>query len=101
MENNIVTLKILNPRGEIMPNIEVQSSPRLESLPGKSIAILNNTKAGGETLLPFFKNALQKRYRDLKLKEYTVHFAASLEEKEPKIKKIAEENDAVIAMMGD
>ncbi len=101
MDNEKVTLDVLNPRGKLAEFSEFPSSPRLSSLSGRKIGILNNTKNGAETLIPYLKEALQRRYPDIELGMWKVNYALSKDVKEPKLKEIAEYCNGVIALLGD
>ena len=96
-----VSLKVFNPRGELESIPQVSISPRLDKLTGKKIGILNNSKAGGEMLLPYLEEALKKRVPDAELRTWRVLFASPPDVKEPKLREIAEYADGVIALTGD
>ena len=101
MGDEKVILKVLNPRGKVPKRAESSLSAPLDSLNGKKIGILNNTKTGGEMLMPYFKESLQKRFPDIEFRTWKVHFAQSPEIKEPKLKEMAEWSDGIIAFNGD
>ena len=96
-----VSLKVFNPRGELESIPQVSISPRLSKLTGKKIGILNNSKAGGEMLLPYLEEALQKRVPDVELRTWRVLFANSQDAKDLKLREIAEYADGVVALTGD
>jgi hypothetical protein len=101
METINVTLKVLNPRGT---EPEVSQSPlssQLNDLKGKRIGILNNTKSGGNELLPYVQEDLKRRIPDLEMREWNVPFMLSPDSKAPRLKEIAEYSDAVVALMAD
>ena len=101
MQTSKVTLKVLNPRGEVESAPQVSASPRLSALSGKKIGILNNGKAGGELLLPYLEAALKKRIPNVELRMWRVPFANPPATKEPKLKEIVQYSDGVIALTGD
>ena len=101
LEKTPVALRVLNPKSEIRSIPQVSESPRLRDLNGKKIAILDNTKHGGEMLLPYLEEALKRRVHDVELRVWRVPFPRSQEDKDPKLKEIAEYADGVIALMGD
>ncbi|MFC1961981.1 hypothetical protein ACFLWN_02925 [Chloroflexota bacterium] len=76
-------------------------SPRLESLSGRKIGIINNTKHGGEILWPYVAEALQKQLPDAELRTWRIHFAFPPSRKEPLLREVVDYSDAVIALMGD
>jgi hypothetical protein len=57
-----VTLKVLNPRGEIEPPPVAGIRPRLRDLSGKRIALIDNTKAGARNFLNVVEELLKQRY---------------------------------------
>jgi len=101
MGTSKVSLKVFNPRGELESIPQVSISPRLGKLTGKKIGILDNSKPGGEMLLPYLEEALKKCVPDVELRTWRVLFAHSLDVKEPKLREIAEYADGVIALTGD
>ena len=96
-----VTLQVLNPRAEVERMPQVSASPRLGSLTGRKIGILNNGKTGGEMLLPYLEETLKKRISDVELRTWVVPFARPPEVKEPILTEIAEYGDGVIVLIGD
>lgn len=101
MQTSKVTLRVLNPRGQVDSKPQVSASRRLSDLAGKKIAILNNGKAGGDLLLPYLEEALKRRIPHLELRTWRVPFAQPPDVKEPLIKEIAAYADGVIALTGD
>jgi len=101
MRMSRVMLTVFNPRAELKSIPQVSISPRLGKLTGKKIGILNNSKAGGEMLLPYLEEALKKCVPDVELRTWRVLFAHSQDGKEPKLREIAEYADGVIALTGD
>jgi hypothetical protein len=57
-----VTLEVLNPRGEITPPAVTGIRPRIASLAGKKIALIDNTKAGARNFLNALQDLLEQRY---------------------------------------
>ena len=101
MVKSEVTLKVLNPRGEVEIVPTVSASPRLSSLAGKKIGIVINGKTGGEMLLPYVQEAIKKRIPDIEFRKWLVPHQESPVVKEPILKEIAEYADGAIALMGD
>jgi hypothetical protein len=58
-------------------------------------------KSGGGALLPHIEEALKSEIPDIELRIWSVPFAASPEEKAPRLKEMAEYSDGVFAIMGD
>ena len=101
MRTSKVTLRVLNPRGEVESIPQVSASPRLSDLTGKKIGILKNGKSGAEMLLPYLEKALKKGIHDVEFRTWLVSLARPPEVKEPILKEIAEYADGVIALIGD
>ena len=62
-----VTVQVLNPVGEIEPPPTLGLNPRLSDLNGKTIALMDNWKAGGVYLQDRFEQLLKKKYPDVKI----------------------------------
>ena len=96
-----IALEIMNPRGVVGGSEQINASPRLMSLAGKKIGILNNGKAGGEMLLPYLTDALQQHHAGIEIRRWEVPLAWSEEAKVPVLNELADQSDGVIALMGD
>jgi hypothetical protein len=96
-----VILKVLSPRGVIKDVDDVRSVGGLASLEGKKVGILDNTKSGGNELLPFVKEAISNKIKNVEMKTWKVPFGLSQEIKDPRLREIADYADGVIALMGD
>jgi hypothetical protein len=101
MEIRNVTLKVLNPRGMEPEISQTRATSQLSDLKGKRIGILNNTKSGGNELLPYVQGDLKRRIPDVEMREWDVPFMLAPESKAPRLKEIANYSDAVIALMAD
>jgi hypothetical protein len=62
-----VTVRVLNPVGEIEPPPTFGLNPRLSDLNGKTIALMDNWKAGGVYLQDRFEQLLKKKYPNVKV----------------------------------
>ena len=62
-----VTIQVLNPAGEIEPPPTLGLNPRLSDLNGKTIALMDNWKAGGVYLQDRFEELLKKKYPNVKV----------------------------------
>jgi hypothetical protein len=62
-----VTVQVLNPVGEIESPPILGLNPRLSDLNGKTIALMDNWKAGGVYLQDRFEQLLKKKYPDIKI----------------------------------
>jgi len=101
MQKENITLKVLNPKGEIQRVDEIQTVSGLGTLHGKKIGILNNTKTGGEELLDLVEDSLKQKVGDVKIQRWRVPFMLPSDTKNPRLKEIADYSDGVIALMGD
>lgn len=57
-----VTLEVMNPRGEVPPPPTVGISPRVSSLDGKKIVLVDNGKFGADNFLEVVGKMLKERY---------------------------------------
>lgn len=101
MQQDVIRLDILNPRGKVPHVDEFDAAHTLESLSGKRIAILNNTKAGGEQLLPYVLDVLKRKVGAIEFREWRVPFMLEPEQKAPRLQEIVDYADGVIALTGD
>jgi hypothetical protein len=101
MATEPVRFEVLSPRGALPGGESYQASAGLASLKGKKIGILNNTKSGGDLLLPYVLEALKGRVGEIEFQEWRVPFMLDPAEKEPRLVEIAAQTDGVIALTGD
>ena len=101
MPGRVIKLEVLNPRGEISGAEMFGASQGLGDLNGRKIGILNNTKSGGDLLLPYVLEAIKGQHPDVEFKEWRVPFMLDPAEKAPRLKEVAEYADGVIALTGD
>lgn len=95
-----VTLRVLDPRGEIFVPPVMPLAARLDTLAGKKIGILRNTKPGADSFAPYLEAALKGVYPDLQLRTWVIPYN-DYPNKQKDLKALAEWADAVIGMMGD
>jgi hypothetical protein len=98
---SMITLTVLNPRGDIESSLLVSPAARLNNLAGKNIGILFNGKPGGKMLLPYVEEVLKRRFCDIELQTWNVPFAQAQNAKLPALKELAAYADGVIALLGD
>ena len=101
MGKRYTLMRVRNPRGEADRKPEVSINPRLETLLGRNIGILDNSKGGGEILLPYLEYAIKSRIPSVELRVWRVPFALPAHIKDPRLREIAEFSDGVIALIGD
>ena len=101
MNKSKVKVKVLNPRGKASKVNQIPVSVAPSTLSGKRIGILNNTKSGGEVLLPYIQEALEREVSGIEFHAWKVPAALSHDKKEPRLKEIARYSDFVVALMGD
>lgn len=101
MEEKKVTLRVLNPRGKLRDIDRIKGASKGIDLSGKKIGVLDNTKSGGDELLPYVLENLRKKVPGIQIKIWNIPFALSPEVKEPRLREIADYADAVIGLMGD
>ena len=101
MQTGKVEITVLNPRGTPPKVDKITAASPLSGLQGRKIGILNNMKSGGAALLSHIEEALRSVIPDIELRTWSVPFAASPEQKAPRLKEIAAYSDGVLALMGD
>jgi len=57
-----VTIEVMNPRGEIPPPKTMGISPRVPSLDGKRIVLVDNGKFGADNFLAVIAQMLKQKY---------------------------------------
>lgn len=93
----VVTLEVLNPRGEVPPLPTFSPAPRVTDLAGKTIGIYWNGKAGGNNFWDAFEELLKERFPTAKIVRYKGPFDLGQKMAET----IAKECDTFIYGVGD
>ena len=93
-------LRVLDPRGELYSNPATPINPRLNTLAGKKIGILNNTKPGADSFLPYMMQVLKESYPTVEFKEWKIPYN-DYPNKANELKALAAWSDGVIGMLGD
>jgi hypothetical protein len=92
-----VTLKVLNPLGEITPPPIAAPSTRIADLAGKKIAIYWNGKAGGDN----FWNSIEALLKEKLPKAVVLRYTGAFDLGDALAGKIAKEADAFFYGVGD
>ncbi len=95
-----VVLKVLDPRAQFWGPQAQKLCPRLDTLDGKKIALVNNGKAGGDHMIGPMLEVLSARYPKTEFKKFKVSFF-DYAKKEEDMKAVAEWADGVVEMLGD
>jgi len=61
-DKTVTQLEVMNPRGEIPPPATVGISPRVASLDGKKIVLVDNGKFGANNFLEALADMLREKY---------------------------------------
>jgi hypothetical protein len=70
----VVTLEVLNPRGEIKPPPTLAPTPRVTDLAGKTIGIYWNQKVGGDNFWDVIEEQLKEKFPTVKILRYKGEF---------------------------
>jgi hypothetical protein len=96
----IVVLRVLDPRGEIFTPPAKPIAARLKTLVGKKIGILSNTKPGADAFQPYLKKAPKEVTPNIEFKTSVISYNA-YPGKERNVKALADRSDGVIGLLGD
>jgi hypothetical protein len=95
-----VKLNVLSPRSEIFVSSQKCISPRLDTLAGKKIGLLNNNKPGAYAFQPYFEKALKEVVPAIEFRTWRIP-STRYPGKEKDVKALAKWSDGVIGFMGD
>jgi hypothetical protein len=95
-----VTLTVMNPRAELRGPKPIPLSPRLRSLDGQRIGLINNTKDNAALLQPELEKALKALLPKAKLQSWSISYRP-FENKEKALEEAAKGSDAIILFIGD
>lgn len=98
--SSMTELSILSPRGERSAGT-TGGVEALGGLQGKRIGILNNTKSGGDLLLPYVLESIKARVPGVEFREWRIPFQLDPKLKAPRLEELARYSDGVIALTGD
>jgi len=96
-----VSLTVLNPRGEIMPPKQVGIRPRVDDLNGKTIALIDNTKAGARNFLDAIQDLLKQKYPNAKFVAPPMPPGKPLFDKKDWYPEVVKQFDTFILATGD
>ncbi len=90
--------KVLSPVAESGVELNIMA-PRLKTLEGKTIGVVDNTKEHSKMFLDIMKEKLEERIANIKIIRYTKRTQTSTEPE--LLKKVARECDGAIHGIGD
>jgi hypothetical protein len=96
-----VTLTVLNPRGEIIPPPQVGIRPRVGDLNGKTIGLIDNTKAGARNFLDAIQELLKQKYPNAKFVAPPMPPGKPLFDKKDWYPEVVKQFDTFILATGD
>ena len=70
----VVTLEVLNPRGEIKPPLTLSPAPRVAELTGRKIGMYWNGKPGGDNLWDLIGRMLEEKFPTTEVLRYRGEF---------------------------
>jgi hypothetical protein len=92
-----VTIEVLNPRGEIVPDQIFGISPRVPDLAGKTIGLYGNGKPGINDFLNVVESQFKQKYPAVTIKRYSGSFDVG----DKLANQMAKEVSAVVYGVGD
>jgi hypothetical protein len=95
-----VALKVYDPRAERWTPPITPIQPRLSTLDGKKIAIINNTKPGADYIRPYIEKVVKEKFPKAETKEFVISYNA-YPAKRDDLKAVEDWADAVIGLLGD
>jgi hypothetical protein len=95
-----VTLTVMNPRADLQGPTPIPLAPRLRTLEGQRIGLINNTKENATLLQPELEKALQEMLPSAKLKSWSISYRP-FENKNRALEEPAKDSDGIILLFGD
>lgn len=95
-----VTLAVMNPRADLQGPTPIPLAPRLRTLEGQRIGLINNTKENATLLQPELEKALREMFPSAKLKSWSISYRP-FENKNRALEEPAKESDGIILLFGD
>jgi len=94
-------LEVLNPRGEPPAVAPIAPAPPVAGWRGARLGVLNNTRSGGEQLLPYLVAGLRRLLPQAEVRVFNVAFGLPEADKAPLLAEVAAASDAVVALTGE
>jgi hypothetical protein len=95
-----VELRVYDPRAERWTPPSNPIQPRLSTLNGKKIALINNTKPGADYIDPFVEKVLKEKFPEVEIKVFVISYNAYPTKAED-LRAVAEWADGVVGTLGD
>jgi hypothetical protein len=95
-----VTLAVMNPRADLQGPTPIPLAPRLRTLEGQRIGLINNTKENATLLQPELEKALREMLPSAKLKSWSISYRP-FENKNRALEEPAKDSDGIILLFGD
>jgi len=96
-----VTLEVMNPRGEIPPPPTIGINPRVPSLDGKKIVLVDNGKFGANNFLDVLAAMLKQKYPTATIVMYPKPAAQTITDMPKWYPTVAQQGDLYIFGVGD
>jgi hypothetical protein len=96
-----VTIEVMNPRGEIPPPPTVGINPRVTSLAGKKIVLVDNGKFGADNFLDVLSGMLKQHFPDATVVLYPKPPAMTITDMPKWYPTVKQQGDLFIFGVGD
>jgi hypothetical protein len=96
-----VTLEVMNPRGEIPPPKTLGISPRVSSLDGKKIVLIDNGKFGASNFLDVLAEMLKQKYPTVTIVMYPKPAAQTITDLPKWYPTVKQQGDLFVFGVGD
>jgi hypothetical protein len=96
-----VTLEVMNPRGEIPPPPTIGIKPRVPSLDGKKIVLIDNGKFGADNFLEVVGKMLKDRYPTATIVMYPKPSAQTITDMPKWYPTVKQQGDLFVFGVGD
>jgi hypothetical protein len=96
-----VTLEVMNPRGEIPPPPTIGINPRVPSLAGKKIVLVDNGKYGADNFLDVIAQILKQKYPSATIVMYPKPSAQTITDMPKWYPTVKQQGDLFIFGVGD